>query len=287
MNQVILSCGRLRATVLTPDSNNYRRSRFVRAGMISEVKLGEISFTQAERDQPGSKSTGGMGLCCEYKCPNMEETVAVGEQWLKPGVGILRRENVPWSHLSEAEVEPLPNEWSADRDRISMTTWGGPLHGIAYRESRYILVEENEILLKVILWNTGDVPLQLLDYCHNFVSLGSQPLDDNQHLLLPCVNNPSLIKPEDTLRPTVDGVTWERTPTRAFFRPFLPTHSEKTSWILYQKDGALSILEKDSFAPQWLTLWGDRYCICPEVYQRISIRPGHWTKWTRRWRFEG
>ena len=174
---ITLASGGLRAELLTPWSGVYRRTRFHHAGQIRRVEVEGVCFTQSEQDQPDARATGGSGLCCEYKCPQLEEAAAVGERWHKIGVGVLRREENRWSHLDERLAEPLPTKLLACADAAEFATETEPVGGIAYRETRRVEVSPRSVRLQVRLCNTGEKPFEVLDYCHNFVALVDVPID--------------------------------------------------------------------------------------------------------------
>lgn len=280
-----ISCKDLHATVLTPWSTLYRRTRFHHSAFVANVEKNGFCFTQRERDQPNAPSTGGRGLCCEYKCPELELDVAVGEKWLKPGVGVLTREERPWSHLDERRAEELPTQVCVCADAAVFTTQAGPVAGTAYNETRRLRMGDGFLRLDVLLQNRGEHTLTLLDYCHNFIALNQTPTDDKTHLRLPAMLAPEGIEPAETLVGEPGGVTWRGIPSKAFFRPMQAAKSAAPAWRLVRDDMPLQAQESVSFTPNWLTLWGDSYCVCAEVYQRLTLAPGEQAQWWREWRF--
>ena len=121
-DRFVLEQGALRAELLTPWSSVYGRSRFAHSGFISGLWLGDVCFTQAEAGQSTQKSTGGIGLCSEYKCPDVEMDSAVGEEYLKIGVGVMTRTSDPWHLTDETLIEGLPTQLAAQSHTMSL--WG-------------------------------------------------------------------------------------------------------------------------------------------------------------------
>lgn len=282
---IILQNDGLRAEISTPWSKAYRRTRFCHAAQIRRVEVNGTCFTQRERDQPTARSTDGAGLCCEYKCPKLEENVQVGEKWLKIGVGILTRLPERWKHVDSRQVDRLPTLVEACENAAAFTTTAGPVNGIAYREVRSVEVSSQTIHLQVRLMNTGEKTFEVDEYCHNFVSLGAYPIDETHHLFLPALQDVMAIEPDPlfVLRPA--ELRFTHKPDGAFFRPFQPAKAAQPTWTLMRDNSHLSISGSVSFTPDWITLWGDSYCVCPEVYQRICLEPGHEMEWERQWTF--
>ena len=282
---ITLKSGGLTAQLITPWSGAYRRTRFHHAAQIRSVTVDGVRFTQAEQDQPGAKSTGGSGLCCEYKCPQLEEDVQVGEEWLKIGVGVLRRGEERWLHLDERRVEPLPTVVHACGDAAEFATEAGAVNGIAYREMRRVEVRPYTIRLYVRLENAGEKPFEVLDYCHNFVSLGDAPIDETHRLFLPALQDVTAMEPNPFFELHPGEMRFVQKPTESFFRPFQPAQAAAPAWTLRKEGSPLSVSETTSFTPDWVSLWGTDYCMCPEVYQRIQLQPGQSAEWTREWTF--
>lgn len=282
----VLQAGNTEAAVLTPWTRLYRRTRFHRAAFVAELKVDGVCFTQKEQDQPHAASTGGMGLCCEYKCPELEKETEVGGLWLKPGVGILRRKEKEWTALDETTAEALPCLLEAGKDTAVFTTQTPLINETAYEEQRTLHLQPGKLTLEVRLRNIGIKTLHLLEYCHNFVSLGETPVGPGQRLLLPAVDNSKAIQAAGELIPTSTGIRWPQTPEKAFFRPKLPARKAEPAWRLEMENGTRAVEESVSFSPCWVSLWGTNYCVCAEVYQSLTLRQGEEASWRRTWKFE-
>jgi len=275
----------LRAVVLTPWSSLYSRTRFNHSAFISEVRYKDILFTQKEQDQPGAKSTGGSGLCSEYKCPGMEDGIRAGEQWLKPGIGVLERKNEGWNHLDERRTEGLRTFVTADSRSAVFNVESPKVNGFAYRETRTITLSEDTIRLDIALTNTGDQPLELYDYCHNFISLGEEKVGPTYHLRLPVLAETERNFENRDMIQEPGGVTWRKTPVQPFFRISYDTVAGPKSWELYSSNSAISVSEHDSFHPEHIAVWGTDYCVSAEIYHRICPNPGETATWRREWTF--
>ena len=280
-----LAAGELLAVVLTPWSARYRRTRFNHAGFIAEVTLGGVRFTGAEGGPEAEMINRGMGLCCEYKCPELDRDVQPGEQWLKPGVGVLTRGEAPWTFKDETECEGLPTEVSASADTARFTCESPVVSGYGYREERTLKVTEHTVLETVRLTNTGSREMDLLDYSHNFLSMNGKAVDEHTHLLLPCVPGTAEIAPDGAARGDWNGVAWNGVPQRYFLYKFFETKEAAFCWHLYRDDGTWCAAERLSEKASQFVLFGDSHTIAPEAYVRVYVKPGETKEWAREWFF--
>ena len=280
-----LNCGLLQVEILTPWSTRYSRTRFNHSAFMSNVSMAGICFTQIERDQLSSKSSGGMGLCSEYKCPEIEQSSLIGSMWLKPGVGVLQRQTQKWTHLDERKTAGLPTTVKKSKDTAVFKVISPIIGGYGYKEIRTIQIRKNIIRLEIFLENTGSEILTLLDYCHNFISLSNNLICPKHHLWLPCVKNHEEIIASDTLIGEAGGATWTKTPRIPFFQIINNTNKSLPSWELRHEEMSLVVGESVDFEPHHLALWGLDYCVSAEVYHEIFVKPGEIDMWSREWYF--
>ena len=168
----IIGSGDLSAVVLAPESPDYARTRFNHSAFIPDVIFKNVHFGQPEQVDPAKPTTKGAGLCCELICPDAEKSVSVGEEYVKPGIGYVRRVEKPWFFTDNPPYRPFETSVSAQSDRILFVTETEEVGGIAYRECRLLKAEGNTLSLSVHFENLGEKPLDMLEFCHNFISLG-------------------------------------------------------------------------------------------------------------------
>lgn len=278
-----LASGELKAELLTPWSADYRRTRFAHTGFISGLWLGDVRFTEAERSQSHQISTGGIGLCSEYKCPGIEMDSEIGEEYLKVGVGVLRRTEEPWRIVDEQRVEGLPATVLASEDTAVFECVMPMVNGYACREKRTVTLRGQVIRQEYELENTGEKTLEIAEYCHNFVSLGGLATDETHHLDLYCARKlPS--ESGSCFVTTESGAGWTCAPEGSFSAPceVIPA-DQPCAWKLWSSRTAASISEVIDFEPSLVYLWGTEYCVSAEVYKPLRILPGETTRWSREW----
>lgn len=282
-DRFLLQSGELKAEILTPWSTAYQRTRFAHSGFVSGLWLGDVRFTQAEQAQVGQKSTGGVGLCSEYKCASVEMDSAVGEEYLKIGVGVLTRTEKPWRIVDEQRLPGLPTAVSACSDAAVFDCLSPTVNGYAYREKRTLLLKGNVLRQEIELENKGEKVLDISEYCHNFVSLGDLPTDETHRLELFCARK--LPTPADScFQTTAYGATWTKPVTGSFCSECEVTGSAQPfAWRLSSSRTTSSIAEAIDFTPCEVYLWGTSYCVSAEVYRALRILPGDTARWSREW----
>ncbi|MBR3872972.1 MAG: hypothetical protein IKJ26_02270 [Clostridia bacterium] len=277
-----ISNGELKAELLTPWSSDYQRTRFAHAAFISGLWLGDVCLTQAERAQAGQTSTGGVGLCCEYKCPQIEMDSAVGEEYLKVGVGVLTRTQQPWTIVDDQRITGLPTTVLCGDDTAVFECVSPTVNGYAYREKRTVKLLGRVIRLECELENTGEKPIEISEYCHNFVSLGGLATDETHHLDLLCAQ--MLPSAADCFVPTPTGAGWTKAAEGSFSAPCeVKAFDGPCAWKLRSDRTPLALSEWIDFEPSTVYVWGTPYCVCAEVYKAISIQPGQTARWSREW----
>ena len=279
----LLQSGDLKAEILTPWSGVYRRTRFAHTGFVSGLWLGDVRFTEAERAQTHQQSTGGIGLCSEYKCPKVEMDSAVGEDYLKIGVGVLKRLEEPWRLVDTRCVDALPASVCASADAAVFECLSPAVNGYAYREKRTLLLKGHVLHQEIEMENTGEKVLDISEYCHNFVSLGGLTTDETHRLELPCLKEPQTLC-SNGFTGTEYGATWTGPMTGSYCciredsQPAQPY-----AWRLSSSRTSASIAEVLDFSPGLVVLWGTEYCVSAEVYKDLHILPGETARWMREW----
>lgn len=78
--------------------------------------------------------------------------------------------------MDETTTEALPCLLEAGKDTAVFTTQTPLINETAYEEQRTLHLQPGKLTLEVRLRNIGIKTLHLLEYCHNFVSLGETPV---------------------------------------------------------------------------------------------------------------
>ena len=286
-NRYTITSGDLTAEILAPESPEYRRTRFNHSAFVPDVIYRGIHFGQPEMTDPSRPTTNGMGLCCEIQCPEVELSVPVGAEYLKPGIGYVTRTETPWRiYNDDPAYRPLETVVTAQGDRILFVTETDMVAGYAYRECRHLRAEDGQLTLTVHFENQGEKPISFNEYCHNFIQLGNLQTSPKHHLALPCVEALTLDPERSHMRAEEGGVSWLGVPG-VFFNVFEKTRrAEGYAWRLSHEDSPIAVSETVDFTPVKLTVWGLEHVISPEVFLSLHLEPGESADWTRVWRFE-
>ncbi len=285
-DRFVISSGDLSAVVLAPESPAYARTRFNHSAFIPDVIYKGVHFGRREQVDPSFATTLGEGLCCELICPEVENSVAVGEEYVKPGIGYVQRVEKPWVFTDNPPYRPFETTVTVQDDRALFVTESDMIGGIAYRECRLLHVEGNALTLGVHFENQGEKPLDMLEFCHNFVALGGAPVSHACHLELPCVKTIAPDFEKAHILAEAGGITWPD-PLARFFNIFTDVQRpEGYAWRLTREGSPIALSETVDFTPVRLTVWGLDHVVSPEVFHHIALQPGESADWTRTWHFE-
>ena len=289
MNTVMLRDGDLRAQVLAPENSRYKRTRFNHSGFIADVWYAGTRFTQYERNQnDGFISTDGCGLCSSYDGDQTMRDARVGEWYLKPGVGLIRREEKDWGICDWPAYQPLDTRMEAEERAAYFETDTPNVNGYAYHEERRVRLEGDQIRLEVLLRNTGEKPLIMEDYCHNFISLGDAEIGPAYRLDVPAMRRPQELNDSplaNALTGDEKGFTFSGEILKAFYGKTFDVTSAPVTWKMTHRDMTAFVQEADSFTPGRIAVWGDYYVLSCEVFMPIDLAPGGEVRFTRTWTF--
>ncbi|MBE5766284.1 MAG: hypothetical protein E7335_03825 [Clostridiales bacterium] len=286
MSGFILKSGDLKARVLVPESYRYTRTRFNHSAFVQDVWYKGVRFTQYERSQPGGfNTTEGSGICCEYNCQQIELDSQPGEMYLKPGIGVLKREEYTWSIVHHVKYEPLPTRYEiVGEDTAIFETDSPKVNGYAYYEKRVVKLDGNKLTKTVTLRNTGDKPFEMEEYGHNFISLGDEAVDENYKLEVPALKDTAGLT-NGVLYPVPGGFELEGEPSFSFYVKSSDTVKGEPAWRMTHKTLGWNCCEYTSFDPCRVAIWGDYYVLSCEVFLPIKLAPGEEMTWSRTWEF--
>ncbi len=169
----------LRLEVSVPDKDNgfYRGTRFDRAGVFGCIEYNGIVFSDKWFDRHDPYRHDSLTGPVEEFSQNGYDDAGPGGLFVKPGVGILRREdcsNYDWFHLY-----PVADEGWRDMDvqENSITfkqAVNTSVYGYAYMKKILLDSGPGTFSIEHILQNTGEKPLSGYVYNHNFFTLGGR-----------------------------------------------------------------------------------------------------------------
>ena len=289
MNTAILKSGDLTARVLAPENSRYNRTRFNHSAFLPDVWYKGTKFTQYERNQnDGFITTEGSGICCEYDNVQIMRDTPVGEWYLKPGIGVLKREKDEWGICQFVKYQPFDTKYDIGADNAVFETESPNVNGYAYKETRAVKLNGDEITLAVTLKNVGEKAFQLEEYCHNFLSLGDRDVGPGYRLDVPGFVNPASMNGSPLSYALVGdekGFTFSGEVLKSFYVKSYETQKAPVTWRMSHSECGAFIQEADSFTPNHIAVWGDYYVFSCEVFLPIDLKPGEEMNWTRKWKF--
>ena len=289
---ITLETGRLRVRIAEPGVHPNLTSRFDRAGFITSVVLdGQTEFCTMEPTNLVHPSTGGVGLCSEFLFPGACEEAPVGAWFPKFGIGLFRKpDGGPFCFYRRYETRSFAVRWQAERDRVVFETAPEECLGYAVLERKTIRAEENRLSMEVSLENTGSRPLELREFCHNFLTLERQPIGPAYTLEIPYLSDRGTGIAAGTIRGTGRGFTFTGYNPEAALVSLGPECVEPSAdygWTLRHLGVPAAVAARDSFRPDGLDLWAIDHIVSLESFCRIKLAPGARTAWTRSWTFRG
>ncbi|MDR3085662.1 MAG: hypothetical protein LBU47_05045, partial [Christensenellaceae bacterium] len=235
-----------------------------------------------------ARGTGGIGLCSAYVEHEPEKAAALGEKYLRFGIGIAEKVENPHLSMAGVKIEPYEITTEVKPGSVVFTSKPPKVNGYCFEEVRTASVDGDTLTIQTSFKNTGDKPINEREYNHNFVLLGDHKTGPDYTLDLPSVQNLIIVPSCPVLEQKGDGVTWNKEITEgSFFNQFDDMKAEKTDyyWKLSLDGTQLSMLERGDFLPEHLTVWGISHCISSEVFVEFSVKPGESASWTRQWVF--
>jgi len=288
---IILNNGTLRVHIAEPGEHPNDGVRFDRAGFITEVILNnERSFCANEPKNLSHPSTGGKGLCCEFK-EDYSSEVQIGERYLKIGVGLIRKDdNEPYSFVRKYDIGHFPVTFTADETSCTFTTDPIPCGGYAVKQEKKISLEGNSIKVEYRIENCGEKKISTLEYCHNFLTIDGMAVCPDYHLEIPGLNitKEGRVKnargKEQNLSYCTGGFTFADNDHGVSLADIDITGISQElpfCWKLAHKGARAHILGKESYTPAALAIWATDHMVSPEFMHRIEIAPGESDSWER------
>lgn len=290
---IVLKSNRLRVEVAEPSELIDRTTRFDRAAFVRQVILdGKMRFCAEEPFGPGGINSGGQGLCSEFQSGSAEDTDDV--YMLKLGVGLLKKRREERYNPFQRYVyipSDIAVEQGPDFLRFTTSSKGGSDYVIVVR--RTVIVNENALMLKTEVENSGIKTLKLSEYCHNFLSMDGRSLGPEYCLELPDIKNISgyikqdqraeqLFRSEEHRLYVQECIT---KPVRFSVDVAGIADRSEFSWRLSHAETGGWVEGTAHFRPSEATIWAKDNVFCPEVFYQNSLQPGESCAWQRTWTF--
>ena len=291
----------LAVTLHSPEDAAFS-ARFDQAFAAKQVVLhGRYEFCEPEQLLPDRRSGGGIGLCGEFVWDELGTEAKKGEQFVKPGVGLLTQvaDYQPYDMWAPYAVQPFATQISQQTpDHVVLVQEMTSPAGLAMRLMREVVLWKNTLTLHTHLENTGTRAIQMAEYQHNFVSVNHAPMAKGYRLTVPCnraVDDiPNCCRAQGNPVPGVlhtedDSLCWDddmaqKVLFRVVEQPDIGDMG-RYSWTLSHADSPAQVQEIAYFRPSLLRLWGIEHCVSTEFFFPIALQPGEKCAFARTWVF--
>lgn len=233
------------------------------------------------------------------------EEAAPGENFLKIGVGLLKRDTRPYDRFHLYEIAE-GGETEVERDN-SEAAFRHHLQGYYDYHKKVEIVEDGKLRISHVLHNLSDKALQCYVYCHNFFVLDGAFTGRNT-----CFEFP--FRPEGDWRSDYDSVVLTHSGI-AFSRDLLPNESVfmgnlhpavsagVAAGILHAgafssevcnipaafsfrlKNNGLAVLGTCDRQPEYSVFWANHEVACIEPYLPLDLASGATARWILEYEF--
>jgi hypothetical protein len=198
--------GEITALVYLPDAKNgfYKTTRFDWSGAIGSLKykghdyyglwwskitdIYDFGYEGPNKDVISADFTAMVGPAEEFGALGYND-VAAGGLFVKPGVGVLRRDEANYNH---SLPYPIANggKWDVkrSRDAVEFThTLNEPSINFGYVYTKIVRLTPGkpQMTISHVLKNTGSKPIVTNVYNHNFTTIDKQPTGPDVEISVP------------------------------------------------------------------------------------------------------
>ncbi len=288
----ILENDRLKVTVANCPYGEYDSSRFDWTGFVTGITLdGKYTFESAETYTPEDPMANGVGLCNEFRVPHYAQATPNGQQFLKPGVGLLTQKEgeTNWKYDHRYQIEPFEITRTQGKDWVTYHVAAKPWQGILLQQFKTLRLVGNSIVETITLDNRGAEPFSCVVYNHNFVNINNEPLGPEYYIEMPGYSE-ELLESSITDGNIIvkDGVyTWNEIcekNTRTMTKIGIQTPTSYV-WGMYHKGLGLGIREYVDIPYEEFCIWAESHVCTCKVLSPVHVDAGGSATWTRRWEF--
>ncbi len=270
---------------------NYNSSRFDWTGKITEVKFQDISVSTIENKNFQNQDHLGKGFYNEFGFENpvgFEET-EVGEWFHKIGVGLIKKERN--TYVINQNYKLKPAEFKIvfkSNTKIILSCTSVYVNGYSYILTKEIKIHTSGFTITYNLKNTGEKEIITDEYVHNFIAINGESIGSNYSLKFPFQIKPPLfietVNPEKKVEINSSEIHFNSSPKEQFFFSNLSGYENvDAAWELTNCKSKIRIKETGSFKTKKVNIWGWKHVVCPELYYKISIKPGAFSIWSRKY----
>lgn len=288
---MVLNSDRLKVEIAEPGIFPADTSRFDWCGFITSINLdGAHEFCAAEPTNLVHPSTGGIGLCNEYLCPDLCTEAEIGEQFVKFGIGLFTKpDKDEYCFFRKYEIQPFQMRWKTDENVAVFCTEPDYSAKESLRQIKRIFVDGNVLSMETEIENTGEREITMEEFCHNFLTIDNLKIGPGYQLDIPYVNCQHKLA-AGTLYGSKGVFSFRGYNAKAALlqisRDCISKEEEVYAWRLTHKNSEAAIKCIDEFCPVHLDIWSIDHIISVETFYQIHLKPGDKCKWKRRWIFE-
>ena len=288
---IVIQSDRLTVEIAEPGLPPNTTTRFDRAGFVTQVTLdGKHRFCSREPDNLPHPSSGGCGLCSEFRSAEPALEAPMGAQFPKFGIGLLTKTlEGPYVFHHKYPCEPFAISVEATASTVAFDTAPKECLGYAAHLTKVLSVASNELTMTMTFENVGRRPIAFDEYCHNFITIDHLPIGPEYYLSMPIVDQDGKsAKTGVALIGKGHGVgfaCYSNEPSSLDIDGSEIIGEAPFTWKLAHEKTPASISETASILPSRIIVWAIDHIISPEVICHFKVAPGESVTWMRRWAF--
>jgi len=299
--RIKLTNGQLEADIFVPCSENgyYRGSRFDWSGIADQIKWNGHTFlcssvVTADKDfrACGTAEELCMGI---FNTPGPLGYIeaAVGESFIKPGVGILEKNSNDDYRFEQPYkiIQPINWDTQSGDNWIECSQRLLEHNGWGFRYTKRITLSQDkpEMVIVRTLENLGSKTIDTTHYCHNFLLFDDDPVGLNYEIKLPFapeVNSDELngfVKIDD------DKIGFHKDiPDGDFaFGSFAGFDGDGYCFVVENKKTKTAVKIEGDMPFERFHLYCQQKMICPEPFAKLVIEPNKKAQWQTKYLFYG
>lgn len=287
-----MSNGIIEITLMDPNAPHryYRGARFSPAAFVMTATKGGNSYLFCPTDH--DPELDGAGLAMEFDIltkggpPGFYEA-AVGDGFLKIGVGVLRKQENHYRFERPQEIiERAVTTFSFGNEKAVFSQSCEGVNGYAYSLTSTVTLQDNVIVIDHTLTNTGARAFTTENYAHNYLSFDGRRTGPGYEITFPYDISEPAVEP---LRRIGKGmlayVDFVDEPVNHNV-PYPSDHNDANSFAVHHIETGMTIEAVTSVPGTRTFLNATPAYLSPEQFIKISLEPGQHAEWTRTYRLE-
>lgn len=280
----------------TAEDLYYKGQRFTLPGMVIAADYQRVPlFTEMgdPRDPYEHDHVGGTASEYDINGPADYENTAVGDTFMKIGVGFLTREtekDYSFSRSYPVAKRPVIKIKSLDSENVKFVQTLEEENGErGYRLEITVGLIEDGFTVERTLLNLGSNPIKTEHYSHNFSNINGREIGPDYQIkwerplkiaYSPGEESPVIAEP--------NGIKFTETPEGSYYystqsgKGLLPGEPIK----LTQKEAGITLAISYDIPLNRIAIWGRADMICPEPFVTLSLEPGESVSWTATYKLE-